>query len=591
MKRSILILAATLGLLATSLFAEAGSDQQRLQALFDKDWEFRMAEFPTMASYTGSPGAYDKLGSVTEEDQLRRADFWRGILDELRQIDTDSLSGEDKINYLLFERQLESMVSNIEFRGYQIPILVDEGFHTSFARLPDFVPFNSTTDYENYISRMRGWPALVEQQITNMRAGMTRGFSQPRVILQGYEDMLRPMLTETAQDSGFWSPFENFPATVPDTDRERLKEQGAEAILNAVVPGYAEFLRFMTEEYIPGTRETLGAYDMPDGEAYYDQQIRDYTTLDLSADEIHQIGLKEVARIRAEMEQIIKDVEFEGSFADFLAFLRSDPQFYAETPEQLLKEAAWIAKTMDGKLPSLFTVLPRQPYTVNPVPENIAPKYTAGRYVPAPRDSTRPGQYWVNTYDLKSRPLYALPALSLHEAVPGHHLQSALAAEQGEQPNFRKFDYISAYGEGWGLYSEFLGIEAGMYPDPYSNFGRLTYEMWRACRLVVDTGLHAKGWTRQQALDYLAGNTALSIHEVTTEIDRYISWPGQALSYKLGELKIKALRKQAEEQLGTDFDLRRFHDEILRSGSVSLDILDGLVQEYIQRELKAAAKT
>jgi len=591
MKRSILILTAALSLLATSLFAEADTDQQRLQALFDKDWEFRMAEFPTMASYTGSPGAYDKLGSVAEEDQLRRADFWRGILDELHQIGTDSLSGEDKINYLLFERQLKSMVSNIEFRSYQIPILVDEGFHTSFARLPDFVPFNSTTDYENYISRMRAWPALVEQQITNMRAGMARGFSQPRVILQGYEDMLRPMLTDTAQDSGFWGPFENFPATVPDTDRERLKEQGADAILNAVVPGYAEFLEFMTEEYIPGTRETLGAYDMPDGEAYYDQQIRDYTTLDLSADEIHQIGLKEVARIRAEMEQIIKDVKFEGSFADFLAFLRSDPQFYAETPEQLLKEAAWIAKTMDGKLPSLFTVLPRQPYTVNPVPENIAPKYTAGRYVPAPHDSTRPGQYWVNTYDLKSRPLYALPALSLHEAVPGHHLQSALAAEQGEQPNFRKFDYISAYGEGWGLYSEFLGIEAGMYPDPYSNFGRLTYEMWRACRLVVDTGLHAKGWTRQQALDYLAGNTALSIHEVTTEIDRYISWPGQALSYKLGELKIKALRKEAEEQLGTNFDLRRFHDEILRSGSVSLDILDGLVQEYIQRELEAAAKT
>lgn len=591
MHRSILILASALVLMASSAFAEPTSDQQRLQALFDKDWEFRLAEFPTLATYTGSPGAHDKLESVAEEDQLRRADFWRGILGELKQIDASTLTGEDRINYLLFERQLTSMVKNIEFRGYQIPILVDEGFHTSFARLPDTVPFNNTTDYENYISRMRAWPALVAQHVTNMRAGMARGFSQPRVILEGYEDMLRPLLAETAQESRFWAPFENFPAAVSQADRDRLKSVGAEAILNAVVPGYAEFLRFMTEEYIPGTRETLGAYDMPDGEAYYDQQIRDYTTLDLSADEIHQIGLKEVARIRAEMEQIIKDVKFEGSFADFLAFLRSDPRFYAETPEQLLKEAAWIAKTMDGKLPSLFTVLPRQPYTVNPVPANIAPKYTAGRYVSAPLDSTRPGQYWVNTYDLKSRPLYALPALSLHEAVPGHHLQGALAAEQGEQPNFRKFDYISAYGEGWGLYSEFLGIETGMYPDPYSNFGRLTYEMWRACRLVVDTGLHAKGWTRKQALDYLAGNTALSIHEVTTETDRYISWPGQALSYKLGEIKIKALRKQAEEQLGSNFDLRKFHDEILRSGSVSLDILDGLIQEYIARELEAAAKT
>lgn len=591
MNRSIFLLAAALGLMASTLFAEPDSDQQRLHALFDKDWQFRLTEFPTLATYTGSPGAHDKLGSVAEEDQLRRANFWRGILAELKQIDPGTLDSEDRINYLLFKRQLESMVKNIDFRGYQIPILVDEGFHTSFARLADTVPFNTTTDYENYISRMHAWPALVAQHISNMRAGLARGFSQPRVILQGYEDMLRPLLAESARDSHFWAPFDNFPATVAEADRERLKARGAEAILGAVVPGYAEFLRFMTEEYIPGTRETLGAYDMPDGEAYYDQQILDYTTLDLSADEIHQIGLEEVARIRAEMDQIIKDVEFEGSFADFLAFLRSDPRFYAETPEQLLKEAAWISKTMDGKLPSLFTVLPRQPYTVNPVPANIAPKYTAGRYVSAPLESTRPGQYWVNTYDLKSRPLYALPALSLHEAVPGHHLQGALAAEQGEQPNFRKFDYISAYGEGWGLYSEFLGIEAGMYPDPYSNFGRLTYEMWRACRLVVDTGLHAKGWTRQQALDYLAGNTALSIHEVTTETDRYISWPGQALSYKLGELKIKALRKQAEEQLGTNFDLRRFHDEILRSGSVSLDILDGLIQDYIQRELEAAAKT
>ena len=576
-----------ISLLLFSMLAvgQPSTDHQRLQDLFDRDWEFRLMEFPLLATYTDAPGAHDKLGSVAETDQLRRAEFWRGILAELAQIDIATLEREDQVNYRLFQRQLQGMIDNIEFRDYQIPILVDEGFHTEFARIAEYMRMRNISDYENYISRMNAWPALVNQHITNMRAGLKRGFSQPRVILQGYDKMLLPLLVEKPQDSEFWTPFNSFPAGISSTDQERLKMLGADAIMSSVVPGYAEFLRFMQEEYIPGTRESLGAYDMPDGEAYYALKIRQYTTLDLSAEEIHQIGLSEVARIRGEMDQIIRQLNFEGSFADFLAFLRSDPRFYASTPEGLLKEAAWIAKSMDGKLPSLFKTLPRQPYTVNPVPDNIAPKYTAGRYVGAPTDSTRPGQYWVNTYDLKSRPLYALPALTLHEAVPGHHLQGALAEEHSEQPNFRRFDYISAYGEGWGLYSEFLGIEAGMYPDPYSNFGRLTYEMWRACRLVVDTGLHTMDWTRQQALDYLGSNTALSLHEVTTEIDRYISWPGQALAYKLGELKIKALRKQAEEQLGAEFDLREFHDEILRSGSVSLDILDALIQEYIQAAL------
>ena len=587
MRLPIYPLIITLLLLATPAVGQSPVDHQRLQDLFDREWEFRLAEFPMLASYTDAPGAYDKLGSVAEPDQLRRAAYWREILAELTQIDLASLEREDQVNYRLFQRQLQIMIANIEFRDYQIPILVDEGFHTEFARMPEYMRMRNVSDYENYISRMRAWPALVNQQITNMRAGLERGFSQPQVILQGFDKMLLPLLVENPRDSGFWTPFDSFPAGISEADQERLKIEGADAIMTGVVAGYAEFLLFMQEEYIPGTRKTLGAYAMPDGEAYYALKIRQYTTLDLSAEEIHQIGLSEVARIRAEMDQIIRQLDFQGSFAEFLAFLRSDPRFYAGTPEELLKEAAWIAKSMDGKLPSLFKTLPRQPYTVNPVPDNIAPKYTAGRYVGAPIDSTRPGQYWVNTYDLKSRPLYALPALTLHEAVPGHHLQGALAEEHSEQPNFRRLDYISAYGEGWGLYSEFLGIEAGMYPDPYSNFGRLTYEMWRACRLVVDTGLHTKGWTRQQALDYLGQNTALSLHEVTTEIDRYISWPGQALSYKLGELKIKSLRKQAETELGADFELREFHDEILRSGSVSLDILDTLIQEYIQRELSS----
>jgi uncharacterized protein (DUF885 family) len=375
------------------------------------------------------------------------------------------------------------------------------------------------------------------------------------------------------------------PPSISAAEAERLRQAARTAISDSVIPGYQAFLDFMRDEYLPGARTTLGAFALPNGRAYYAHKIRQFTTLDLSADEIHQIGLDEVARIRLEMQAIIDATGFDGSFADFLAFLRNDPRFYAETPEDLLKEAAFIAKTMDGKLPALFNTLPRTPYSVAPVPDDIAPKYTGGRYVPPAAGSNQPGYYWVNTYALDSRPLYTLPALTLHEAVPGHHLQWALAIEQEAQPDFRQYDYISAYGEGWGLYSEWLGVESGIYEDPYDDFGRLTYEMWRACRLVVDTGLHDKGWTRDQALEYLAGNTALSLHEVTTETDRYISWPGQALSYKLGELKIKALRRRAEQKLGANFDLREFHDTVLASGSVTLPILELLIDDYIEGEL------
>jgi uncharacterized protein (DUF885 family) len=352
--------------------------------------------------------------------------------------------------------------------------------------------------------------------------------------------------------------------------------------VEGVVPAYRTFLEFMVDEYIPGTRETLGASDLPDGGDYYRHKIREFTTLDLAPEEIHQIGLEEVGRIRAEMEAVIEEVGFEGTFADFLDFLRTDHGFYADTPDALLKEAAWIAKRMDGKLPSLFGRLPRLPYTVEAVPDYLAPKYTTGRYVGAPWGSSEPGRYWVNTYDLASRPLYNLEALTLHEAVPGHHLQIALNQEIEGLPPFRRFSYISAFGEGWGLYSEWLGLEAGFYTDPYSNFGRLTYEMWRACRLVVDTGVHALGWSRERMIDFLASNTALPLHEVETETDRYISWPAQALSYKLGEIEIRKLRGEAEQALGPSFDVRAFHDAVLANGSVPLPVLRQAVEAFIR---------
>jgi uncharacterized protein (DUF885 family) len=422
-----------------------------------------------------------------------------------------------------------------------------------------------------------------------MTAGLGRGFVQPRVVLEGLDESIAAYVVGDPEKSVFWEPFENFPVGVPEEERRRLRETASEAISEAIVPAYRTFLDFMRNQYMPGGRTSLGASELPEGRSYYAHKIRFYTTLDLSPEEIHLIGQAEVSRIRAEMEAVIREVGFEGGFEEFLSFLRTDPRFYAETPDELLKEASFITKKMDGKLPSLFRTLPRLPYGVEPVPEAIAPKYTAGRYVGAPRGSTQPGYYWVNTYDLSSRPLYALTALSLHEAVPGHHLQIALNNELEDLPNFRRFSYISAFGEGWGLYSEYLGVETGMYEDPYSRFGRLTYEMWRACRLVVDTGIHSMGWSRDRARDFLAGNTALSLHEVATEIDRYISWPAQALAYKLGELRIKDLRRQAEAALGEDFDIREFHDALLLNGSLPLPVLEDEIRRFVAARRLAAS--
>jgi uncharacterized protein (DUF885 family) len=356
-------------------------------------------------------------------------------------------------------------------------------------------------------------------------------------------------------------------------------------VMEGVVPAYQRLLDFFVDEYFTGARTSLGASGLPGGKRFYEEQIYRYATVDMSAGEIHQLGLSEVARIRAEMEAIINELKFEGDFADFIQFLRTDPQFYAKTPHELLAEASYFAKKTDGRLPQLFGKLPRQPYGVAPVPDNLAPFYTGGRYVDAPLDARRGGYYWVNTYALESRTLYTLPALTLHEAMPGHHLQIALASEQGDQPPFRRNDYISAFGEGWALYAEKLGVEMDIYETPYQDFGRLTYEMWRACRLVIDTGIHAMGWSRKQAQDYLVNNTALSVHEITTEVDRYISWPAQALSYKLGEYTIWQLRRDAESRLGENFDLRDFHDFILALGSVPLDVLKDEVGRWVNGQI------
>jgi len=566
--------------------AGATTPAVRLHDLFDREWQVRLREDPLFATSVGVHDYDDRLPSMTLDDLKRRDDLWRDFLAELQAIPTSALSEEDRISALIFRDQLEDRISDFHFGAYQIPMNADSGFQTDFARLPQETALRTVGDYENYIARMRAFPRYVDQQIALMRIGLKRGMTLPRVVLEGIQGTMSAHVVDEASDSLFYPPFQSFPASVPESDRARLRAAGRKAITGGVVAGYRTLLEFMTGEYIPGARTTLGASDLPDGREYYARQIRHFTTLDLTAEEIHAIGLEEVARIRGEMEEIVKQVGFEGSFGEFLAFLRSDPRFYATSADELLKDAAWIAKRMDGKLPELFGRLPRLPYTVEPVPDHIAPKYTTGRYVSAPIGSTRPGAYWVNTYDLLNRPLYNLEALTLHEAVPGHHLQIALNQELENLPNFRRHSYLSAFGEGWGLYSEYLGLEAGFYTDPYSNFGRLTYEMWRACRLVVDTGVHAMGWTREKMIDYLASNTALSMHNVRTETDRYISWPGQALAYKIGQLKILELRRRAEGALGGRFDVRAFHDTVLQNGSIPLNVLERQVDRYIEQTLR-----
>jgi len=571
-------------LIVFSFAAVAGDDSVLFQDILKREWDFRINEFPALARDNGIEGHEHRVAHVSEKDQLRRYEFRKQIKLELDAVSCKNLEREECINYRMFQRQIHQFLADYETRAYLIPFNSDWGFYLSWNRWGEETDINSVDDYNNYLSRLKALPEVMDEYIELMREGLRTGMTQPRVILEGREVPIRKQLVEDPQQSAFYKPFMNMDKNIPDEVKQSLAADARTAVMEGVVPAYQRLLDFFMDEYVAGARTSLGASSLPGGKRFYEEQIYLYATVDMSAEEIHQLGLSEVARIRAEMEAIISDLEFEGDFADFIQFLRTDPQFYAKTPHELLAEASYFAKKTDGRLPQLFGKLPRQPYGVAPVPDNLAPFYTGGRYVNAPLEAHRGGYYWVNTYALESRTLYTLPALTLHEAAPGHHLQIALALEQGDQPAFRRNDYISAFGEGWALYAEKLGVEMGIYETPYQDFGRLTYEMWRACRLVIDTGIHAKGWSRKQAQDYLINNTALSIHEITTEIDRYISWPAQALSYKLGEYTIWQLRRNAESRLGADFDLRNFHDFILALGSVPLEILKDEVGRWVEQQ-------
>ncbi|MBT8256823.1 MAG: DUF885 domain-containing protein, partial [Bacteroidia bacterium] len=522
------------------------------------------------------------LGLFTAEYYKQEADFSQGLMDKLQDIDREQLTETEGISLDLLPYVLQETIDYYKYERYLNPLLSDAGFHSS---LPYMVrPLTSYKKVKNYLNKLNAIPGYVDQHLVNLREGLKKGVSQPRVIFNGYETTYNDHIVDDYSKSYFYSPFMNLPSDMSDKQKDSVIVAAKEAIEASVIPQFKKIRQFFDSEYLPGTRTSIGVSETPGGEEYYQNRINYYTTsTSYTADDIHNIGLGEVERIKAQMEEIIKEVEFEGSFPEFLSFLRSDPQFYAKTPEELLMKARDMAKRADEQLPRFFKTLPRKPYGVAAVPDAIAPKYTGGRYVP-PSSSTDPGYYWVNTYDLPSRTLYTLPSLTVHEAVPGHHLQGALNSELGDSiPQFRKNLYLSAYGEGWGLYTEFLADEMGMYTTPYEHFGKLTYEMWRACRLVVDTGIHAKGWTREQVVDFMAGNTALSLHEVNTETDRYISWPGQALSYKIGELKIRELRERAKKELGSDFDIREFHEIILEQGTVTLPILEQRILAYIER--------
>ncbi|MFC4348409.1 DUF885 domain-containing protein [Kordiimonas lipolytica] len=561
------------------------SAEEKLQLLFQDERAYYYQENPGTGPRGKPRPVADHLSAQALKDHQRRAARNEEFLNRLEAINRNRLDEEGQLNYDMFRYMVESRLLEAKHRTWRQPLFSDSGFHTYPTRAWQSINFRTAEDYRAYIRWLKDIPRYLAENTEHMRTGMKEGFTMPKVVLDGLMPSFDVLAKGGADAIPFYGAFVNMAATLSDSDKAALRAEAKNVIADEVIPAYAALAQFMREAYYPAARESLGISEVPGGAAYYEDMVRYYTTIDISADEVHQIGLKEVARIRAAMESIIAEVGFEGSFQDFLTFLRTDPQFYAKTEKELLMFASYLAKKVDGKLPSLFGKLPRQPYGVEPVPAVLAPNYTTGRYSGAPLDAPRGGEYWVNTYALDKRPLYTLPALTLHEAVPGHHLQIALSKELENVPEFRLNQYPHAFGEGWGLYSERLGEEIGLYETPYERFGRLTYEMWRACRLVIDTGIHSKGWTREEAIKLLTENSALSEHNIRTEVDRYIAWPGQALAYKMGELKIVELRQKATKALGDKFDVRAFHDKVLSAGGIPLYILEARIDGWVQSEL------
>lgn len=563
---------------------DSASASADLRALFHEEWEAHLRDDPLFATITGDKRYNDRLPEASEARYERRADGLRGFLHRLESIERGQLSAEDRLNAEVFRRLKQDALREIEYGTYLMPIGRMGGYHTLFAEVAGFVSFARVRDYEEYLARLAGYRAFHDGQLRLMREGMRRGLIQPRVALEGTQPSVLGLIVEDPEQSPLYEPFRSLGEAIGATEGQRLAREARRAIETSVVPANRDLLRFLDEEYLPGARRSIAASELPDGRAYYEHRVRMFTTLDVDPEQVHAIGQEEVGRLAGEMQSVRDRVGHAGDGASFGAWLRGEARFYAETPAQLLKEVAYVLKRMDGELPRLFRTLPRLPYGIKPVPDYLAPQTTTAYYWEGAGDGTRAGTYYVNTYDLKSRPLYEIEALSLHEAVPGHHLQIALQTELTDLPEFRRFEGFTAFVEGWALYAERLGLEVGFYTDPYSDYGRLTYEMWRACRLVVDTGIHALGWSRQQAIDFVIEHTALSELNVRNEIDRYISYPGQALAYKLGELKIRELRRRAELALADRFDVRAFHDAVLLDGALPLDVLEAKIERWIEEK-------
>ncbi len=557
------------------------SRNSELHRLFEEIGAFERAENPNRSFFRGRHP--DKIHYKTIEDYKNSLDDYQSFLIRINSLDESQMTENDLISKETMTLKLEGEISQLKYKRYLIPFNAEGGFYNVLSRVFHRLPFKSEDDYRNYLKWLPTFSDYLNGHLDLLKIGINEKIVAPKVVIKNTVSLMEPWARKDFTASPLTSMFQSRSDDISKVEWETLQKEVRTIIRQKIWPAYEGILNFLKNEYLNASPEKPGILSIPNGKEYYQERVAYFTTLPLTPDEVFETGHREVKRIRELMEEIVKDVKFEGSFEEFLHFLRTDEQFYAKSPEELLSYAAWLSKKAEGALPGLFSHLYQLPFTIEPVPDDIAPTYTGGRYVQGNRNQDRPGIYWVNTYNLPARSLYNIPALTVHEAVPGHHLQIMIATELEDIPEFRNNFYISAFGEGWGLYSEYLGEEMGMYATPYDWFGRYTYEMWRACRLVVDVGLHYKGWTREQAVEFLSRNTALSLHEVNTEIDRYIGWPAQALSYKIGELTIKELRDMAVSQLGSRFDIKDFHYHILKNGSVPLPTLQRVIENWIKK--------
>jgi uncharacterized protein (DUF885 family) len=580
MKLQRLLLAVVLLSLTPALRADPAGE---FAALLDEVWQWRLAAYPTFASDLGDKRYNDRWEDLSLDAIERRQDELREFLRRLYLIDRTALDEDGKLNYELFRRDLQNTVDEAGFKGYLMPF-DHRGGVQNLDITAQSLTFATVKDYEDWLSRLGKLDVYIEQTIAVAERGHKAGYMAPKVLMQRIPDQIAMQLVDDAGASPYYAPFESMPDSISAADQERLRAAARDTISKTVVPAYRKLDRYFTDTYLPASRESVGLSTLPNGSAWYEFLARRYTTTSMTPDQIHRLGLDEVRRIHDEMQKVIDDLGFDGGFAAFLEFLRTDPRFYYDNPDDLYEAYLATSKRIDPELVKLFGKLPRMPYGVKPIPASIAPDTTTAYYTAPAADGSRAGTYWVNLYKPEVRPKYEIEVLTTHEAVPGHHLQIALQQELGTMPPFRRYLGFTAFVEGWGLYSESLGYDLGLYKDPYSRFGQLTYEMWRAVRLVVDTGIHYSGWTRQQAIEFFEANAAKTHADIVNEIDRYIANPGQALAYKIGQLKIQAIRERAERTLGDRFDIRAFHDALLSGGALPLDILEQHMDAWISAQ-------